>query len=318
MTIGIAAYGPNAGLAVLRALAAVETVGRGSIGGFVSVVAIASSGEVLRTETQEGGSGGLFASGLPGVPAALLEARIAGLMSSGPNRPAPLSQFTPAETGVGLVTGHRMPNTIGSSGINVNDEVLDLMRRGLGPEEALSRVVAANPAVDAGIIAVSVDGEVSAADTAHVKQRRDTGRALVGSREQGAVAAVLHNAIHPFRPLATLAAEVALDVMQPADTPDGWIRLREGTRLLAGRANAVEVAADGVVDAIFVEDRRFIAGSWSIGLGYEAAVVRSAKTVGVMLHEPYMVVQDGRVRTVDGNAEKLVPIRHLRTTGGPR
>jgi hypothetical protein len=309
MTIGIAAYGPNAGLAVLRALAAVETVGRGAIGGFVSFAALASSGEVIRAETQDGGTGGLFPGGLAFAPAALLEAPVAGLMSSGPDRPEPLQQFTPVLSGVGLVTGHRMPNTIGANGVSLNEEVLALMKRGLSPEEAVKRVVAANPQVDAGIIALSADGHIFAADTAHVRRRRDTGEALSGSREASAIVAVLHNAIHPFRPLASLASEVALDTMQPADKPDGWIRFREGARLRQGLANAVDVAGDGLVDTIFVEDARFLAGSWSLGLGYETAVVRSDAAFGVMLYEPYMVVQDGQLRTVDGKPEKLVPIR---------
>ncbi len=38
MTIGIAAYGPNAGQAIVEALRAAEVVGHGAIGGFVSLV----------------------------------------------------------------------------------------------------------------------------------------------------------------------------------------------------------------------------------------------------------------------------------------
>lgn len=312
MTIGIAAHGPQAGLAVLRALAAVESVGRGAIGGFVSFSAVSDTGEVLRAETQIGGTSGLFPGGLHVAPAGLLQARVAGLMSSGPDRPAPLSQFTPARAGVGLVTGHRMPNTVGTNGINLNEEVLGLMAHGLSPEVAVSRVIAANPDVDAGVIALAVDGGIFAADTAHVKRRGDTGRAVLGSRAAGAVVAVLHNAIHPFRPLAALAAEVALDVMHPADTADGWIRLHEGIRLRPGRTNAVDVDADGEVETIFVEDRRFLAGLWSLGLGYETAVLRSDAPLGVMLYEPYIVIEDGLIRTVDGKPEKMVPIRRAR------
>ena len=309
MTIGIAAFGPNAGRAVIRALAAVELVGRGAIGGFVSFVAIAASGRIERTETQRGGSAALFSGGIASMPIALAEARIAGLMSSGPDRPEPLSQFTPADAPVGLVTGHRMPNTIGVNGVNLNDEVLDLMRRGLSPTDAVERVVSSNPEVDAGIIALDVNGSVCAANTRLVERRSDTGSALSGSPEKGAVAAVLHNAIRPHRPIAALAAEIAMDIMQPDDRPDGWITFREGVRLVPGPVNAINVNADGAVEAIIVQNPKFLDGPWSLGVGYETRVLRRAEVIASMLYEPYMVVRDGILRRIDGQAELSVPIR---------
>ena len=44
MTIGIAASGPRAGAASVRALEVAETVGTGASGGFVSFVAIGDGG----------------------------------------------------------------------------------------------------------------------------------------------------------------------------------------------------------------------------------------------------------------------------------
>ena len=182
MTIGIAAFGPNAGRAVIQALSAVEAVGRGAIGGFVSFVAITASGRVDRLQTQHGGTEMLIRGVAGSLPPAIAEATIAGLMSSGPDRPEPLSQFTPADGDVGLVTGHRMPNTIGVNGMNLNDEVLQLMRSGHRPLDAVDRVIAANPDGDAGIIALSLDGCIHAADTPSVGRRGDCGRATIGSR----------------------------------------------------------------------------------------------------------------------------------------
>lgn len=308
MTIGIAAYGPNAGIAVLRALAAVEGVGRGAIGGFVSFVALTAEGGIVRASVQRGGTAALFAGGLSAVPDGVRTAGVAGLMSSGPDRPEPLSQFTPAIAGVGLVTGHRMPNTIGASGVNLNDEALSLIRLGYSPEEAVERVVEANPDVDAGIIALTGDGRIHAADTTYVQRRGDSGRAVVGTPQEATVA-VLHNAIRPHRPLAALAAEVAMDVMRPADRPDGWITFGEGVRLIAGPLNAVDVDGDGVVKTIIVEDPRFLAGSWSLGIGYETTVLRSRRAVAAMLYEPYMVIEGGTLRSIDGQATLSVPIR---------
>ncbi|WGD31014.1 hypothetical protein AncyloWKF20_04055 [Ancylobacter sp. WKF20] len=314
MTIGIAAYGPRAGLAILRALAAVETIGRGSIGGFVSVVALSPTGAIIRAEAQQGGSRGMFPAGIDSAPSELLTAPVAGLISSGPNRPEPLAQFTPALAGVGLVTGHRMPNTVGVSGRQINDEVVDLMREGIGAEMAVRRVLAANPMADAGIIALSCDGDLFAADSDYVTRRGDSGQAIAGSREGGAVVGVLHNSIHPSRPIATLAAEVALDVMQPMDRIDGWIILRADTPLRAGSANAVEITGTGGVDMIVVEDHRFLSGCWSVGLGYETPIMQGGDYVGIMLHEPYMVVRDACVVTIDGERELRIPIRTVGRT----
>src|SRR5204863_8114664 len=132
----------------------------------VSFVTITGSGVVERLQTQNGGTAMLVQGGVDGLPARIAEATVAGVMSSGPDRPEPLSQFTPADGKVGLVTGHRMPNTIGANGMNLNDEVLELMRCGRAPRDAVAAVFAANPDVDAGIIALSVDGSLYAADTA--------------------------------------------------------------------------------------------------------------------------------------------------------
>ena len=114
MTIGIAAYGPNAGQAIIDALRAAEVVGHGAISGFVSMVVIGEDGELHRIETQRGGTQGLLKGGE--MPTHFMRARHAALMSSGPDRPSPLAQFTPGDARAGLVTGHRLPNTVGAAG----------------------------------------------------------------------------------------------------------------------------------------------------------------------------------------------------------
>jgi hypothetical protein len=202
-----------------------------------------------------------------------------------------------------------MPNTIGVSGVNLNDEVLDLMRRGLSPTDAVERIVIANPEVDAGIIALDVSGQLHVANTQLVKRRSDIGCALSGSLAQGALAAVLHNAILPHRPIAALAAEIALDVMQPNDRPDGWITFRKGIRLFPGPVTAVNVNSDGAVEAIIVDNPKFLEGLWSLGIGYETRVLKHTRIIASMLYEPYMVVSDGILRKIDGQSELSVPIR---------
>lgn len=60
MTIGIAASGAWAGAGVLAGLRSVEMVGRGAIGGFVSLAVVTLDRRLVRAETQRGGDTGPF------------------------------------------------------------------------------------------------------------------------------------------------------------------------------------------------------------------------------------------------------------------
>lgn len=306
MTIGIAAFGPNAGLAVWRALRAVEQVGRGAIGGFASFVALDSGGSVLRAQTQRGGAAALF-SGAPPAPT-LAAATIAGVMSSGPDRPEPLSQFTPADGGTGLVTGHRLPNVPGVGGRALNEEVLALMRAGVGPRTAITRVLAANPTADAGIIALDRRGRLAAADAPSVLRRGDRGAARRGSAQAGAVVAVLHNAILPHRPLAALAAEVALDAMRPDDRADASVELRVGAAIGLGERPRYVLDAHGRLVRIEITDPRRLSGRWSLALGWHTEIERDGRRWGHAVYEPYLVVEDGRLASVDGLDSFELPV----------
>ncbi|WP_046868073.1 DUF6963 family protein [Microvirga massiliensis] len=310
MTIGIAAFGPNAGQAVFDALRTAELVGHGAIGGFVSLVVIGEDGKLHRGETQRGGTRGLFEG--DAVPAHIARARYAALMSSGPDRPSPLSQFTPADARIGLVTGHRLPNTVGAAGIALNEEVLGLMGQGMTPAEAVERVVRENPTSDAGIIALSLDGEVFAEDTAYVARFPDRGQAVLGSVDQGAVVAVLHNAIRPYRSLAALVAETALDRMDPPDAADDTLRLSAGLPIRKGPVNAIQIDETHAVTSLTVSDPKYLAGSWSMGLGPMVPILMDDKVVAHALYEPYLVIASGCLASIDGADALQIPIRHAR------
>ena len=101
MTIGIAAYGPNAGLAVFEALRAAEKIGQGAIGGFATYAAIGSDGTLHRHQTQRGGSSTLFiqgeSTGTP-PPAPVAEATAAAVAEAvrAHRRPSPQARSSPA------------------------------------------------------------------------------------------------------------------------------------------------------------------------------------------------------------------------------
>jgi hypothetical protein len=176
VTIGIAAFGPQAGLAVFRALAAVETVGRGAIGGFASLVAIGADGTLWRAETQRGGTATLFvageATGIP-PPPEIAAAPWAGIISSGPDRPPPLARFTPADPAVGLLTGHRVPDSAGSDGLPLNQAVRARMGAGEAPAAALAAVFEAAPDAEAGILALHRRTRLAAPHPTPVEARGD-------------------------------------------------------------------------------------------------------------------------------------------------
>ena len=220
MTIGIATTGESAGLAAFRALEAVERVARGAIGGFVSFVVISQAGDLLRAETQRGGTGTLFVEGErtgASPPPDVAGARFAALMSSGPDRPAPLAQFTPGDAAAGLVTGHRLPNMPGDGAERaLNQAVLARLASGADARSAVETELARHPEADAGLIALDRQGRLHAQNSAFVGGRGDLGAALLADDQRGHRVAVLHNAIHPIGGLAALAAGVAMDCMAPA------------------------------------------------------------------------------------------------------
>lgn len=315
MTIGIAVRGPGAGLAAFRALAAVEKVGRGAIGGFVSFVAITADGELLRAETQRGGTATLFTEGeQTGVPPpqAFATAILAGLMSSGPDRPPPLSQFTPAAAAVGIVTGHRLPNMPGADGVPLNQAVLARMQSGKPAARAAGLVIEQNPEADAGIIALGLEGEAFAGNSAHVQRRGDLGQALLSDASTGTVVAVLHNAIHPHRALATLAASVARDVMNPLDRADFSVDVTTGTSVELGNANAVDIDDDGRVVRITVTQSSWFGPSRDGAIiDFAAAVRKDGRVIGHTIAEPYCIVREGRLISLSGRDRVAIDVRAI-------
>jgi len=311
MTIGIVAYGPNAGQAVFDALRAAERVGSGSIGGYASYVAMAADGTVYRANTQRGGTRTLFTEGeATGVnpPTEIAAARLAAVMSSGPDRPEPLERFTPALAGVGVVTGHRLPNMPGSGDVPVNVAVLELMKGGQSPCEAVDEVLDANPHADAGIVAGDLKGRVYARNSDRVARRPDLGHAR--RQEKEAVVEILHNAIQPAASLAPLVADIALESMLMLSLPQGWITVKAGTPVEAGTEDVVIVDQDLVATKVVTTDARIVAGYWNCAAVYlGSGVIRDRKILGLTTVEPNMVVEDGRLVSMSGQSDLQIGFR---------
>lgn len=304
MTIGIGAYGPNAGLAVYLALDAAERVGRGAIGGFATYAAITADGELLRHETQRGGSATLFIDGetTGGPPADKIgRATIAGVISSGPDRPDPLSQFLTVDPRGGLVTGHRLPNALDADGKPMNLLALEQLIAGKTARQAVDAVIGANLEADIGLIAIDKRGGAHSRNSDRVKRRPDLGHARLEDAATGAVVEVLHNAIRPHPAVASLAAAVALQTMVGAPEPVGWITINAGVPLVAGAENAVHCDRDLVAIRIQTTDAALTRGRHACaGVYLHSAVYREGQLLGVTMFEPITTVVDGRITEMSG------------------
>lgn len=312
MTIGLVCAGPRAGLACFRALAAVEAVATGSIGGFAAFAAIGETGALHRAATQRGGSRTLFVSGeRTGVSPGdgIAGAPLAGLISSGPNRPEPLAQFLAADPQVGIVSGHRLPNAPGADGTAHNSAVLEAMRAGAAPEAAVAAHLDSHSEADLGLIAADLKGRMHAANTARVARRPDLGAARLGDARTNAFVAVLHNSIGPGPSVAWLAAETAMAVMVPTG-PDAVFTVAAGTPVVAGPEAAVEIDAAGHATRIVTTDATLLglrANGAAVYLG--APVRRDGVTLGHVAEEPNCEIAGGRIESMSGQENLRVGYR---------
>lgn len=304
MTIGIGAFGPNAGQAVFNALRAAEKVGSGAIGGFATFAAITADGRAIFSVTQRGGSATAFTEGeTTGVepPLEFASARIAGVISSGPDRPGDLTQFIPVDPAVGLVTGHRIPPTRGTNGQPMNADALARMTAGMSAEEAVRAVIDASPEADCGLICVSASGGVASANTARVLGRPDVGLALRRDVETGAAVAVLHNAIRPHQAVADLAAAIAIETMTADLGPAGWITLLAGTPIGMGEENAVFCDADGRSLRVTTTDPAVgVRGDLGAAVYLASAVYLGDRQVGRTMFEPITTIEAGKIVAFSG------------------
>jgi hypothetical protein len=304
MTIGIGAFGPNAGHAVYVGLAAAERIGRGAIGGFATYAAITADNRLLRHETQRGGSSTLFIDGeSTGIapPEDVARATAAAVISSGPERPDPLAQFLAADPKGGLVTGHRLPNGQSVDGKPLNGEALAHMLAGRSAREAVDLVIERNLEADVGLIAVDRRGGVYTRNSDRVKRRPDLGYARAEDAKTGAVVDVLHNAIRPHPVLAPMVAAVILEAMIGAPQPAGWITINAGVPLVVGKESAVHCNADLVATKVVTTDPILGSGRHACaGIYIASAVYRDQTLLGYTMFEPITTVDNGRITEMSG------------------
>lgn len=312
MTIGIAAAGSRAGEAVWRALNRVERVSSGMIGGFATFGILTAEGQPKRYCTQRGGSETLFVDGetvLESPPDAVSEAPVAGVISSGPDRPEPLSAFLPVEGDGGLVTGHRFPNAPDADGEPLNRQVMASLSAGDPAPAAVERVTDRSPTIDAGLIAVDTEGRLGMANTAVVSRREDVASAR--RQESGARIGVLCNSIYPGQAVADLAAAVGCEVMANRREPDFHVTIPAGLPVDVGDENRLVVEGRTAVRAV-TTDATVIEGRRNAAVPYRGSeVVEDGVVIGTLLSETNTLVEDGTAVSFAGQRAVELPVRSV-------
>jgi hypothetical protein len=314
MTIAIGASGPHAGFAIFKALQAAEAVGEGAIRGFVMLAVMAPDSTLARFETQRGGTRTLFTDGeTTGVepPAVVREAIAAALISSGPDRPVPLSQFLTADAQAGLVTAHRVPQGPSVNGIPLNVEVLAALQAGKSAQVATETVLSQNPFADVGFITIDRAGNLYMQNAPRVEKRPDVGMAYREDTATGAKLAVLHNAIAPAASLAPLVADIGWRQMVAIDPIAGWFTLSAGTPIIYGEVDAVEVDEQGIAQKVVTSDLTFTDRDRSgVGIYLHSQVRQNGQILGKTLFEPICIVRDGRLLTMSGQTTLRMSYTH--------
>nr|WP_319384314.1 hypothetical protein [uncultured Roseibium sp.] len=241
-------------------------------------------------------------------PENMLGAPFAALISSGPNRPVPLAQFVAAKPGVGLVTGHRFPQMPADDGIPLNTHVLAAMERGQSPQMAIDAVIDRFPDHDAGFVAVSIDGTIAAGNMPAVLLRRDHGCAARTLLNPPVSVATIHNAIHPIRVLADMINDVVLEEMLRHPAADHWIIATQGIRLTKGERAEIYIDHDDKAVRMVHPQAIRHADPVPFGLGDQVRIIRNGQFVGWLGYEPFMIVKDGVIMTMDGKPSLDLPV----------
>ncbi|OZI70823.1 DUF6963 family protein [Bordetella genomosp. 12] len=288
MTIGVAASGERAAWAVRDAVLGAELLGRGAIGGFAVLAILDEQGRVDYRSTQRGGVTALD------LPASWQCARVAAAISSGPDRPEPLTQFLAGESALGLVTGHRLPNQAGGDGTALNQAVLQRMKAGMGPQQAVDEVLAAHGEWDAGLIALDTRGRLGMGNSVRVTRRDDVGE-LRRQTHQGSLG-LLHNSIYTRAPLAPDLAELAWARLTGRAGGLQLLTLAAPVHLELGKTDRVHIDAQGRIQGLETADPR-LAGlqraATAVYLG--AGIWRDGRWVGRAQTELYAELRGGTV-----------------------
>lgn len=307
MTIGVAASGPNAGAAVRAAVLGAELLGRGAIGGFSVFAVLDEQGLAHHATTQRGGISAVD------IPSAWMRARHAAVISSGPDRPEPLLQFLPGADGIGLVTGHRLPNRpalagAAAPGTPLNRAVLARLAAGEHPQLAVDALLAANPEIDAGLIALDAHGRLGYGNSARVGRRGDLGQFYRESDD--CRLAFLHNSIAAHSDLTADVADLAWASLVGVPGNCRIVHLKAAVAVRVSDCDRVHITTDGTIVALDSADPIVPAAERRLTVIYLGAEVwQDGERVGTVASELYAHVAAGKAHPAEAIIHNLLVIR---------
>lgn len=291
MTIAIAAFGNGAGEAVRQGVLVAEILGRGSIGGFAVFSVLDEKGTHRQQCCQEGG----IAAAVEGM-LGLGSARCAAVISSGPFRPEPLSQFLSGQSGIGLVTGHRLPNRVGAGGRPVNVATLARIEAGHSPADAVGAELHGNPELDVGLLAVTWDGRIGFGNSRRVLRRSDLGLASRIESDRGF--ALLCNSIHaaPGVSIAGVVGNTVWGCLTGKEPPCFVAELADPVPLVPAPEDRIDLDGRNRVIRISTAEPRVGSGDVSPAtvIYVRASVWRHGRQLGYCMSEVMARVADGR------------------------
>jgi len=305
MTIGIAASGANAGESVRAGVLAAELLGRGAIGGFAVFAAMLHDGRVCHCVTQNGGVGKLA------IPDEWLQATRAAAISSGPDRPEPLQQFLPGFDGIGLVTGHRLPNRAGIDGEPLNRAVLRRLANGEMPQHAVDAVLHANAQSDAGLIAIDAQGYIGWGNSQRVAARADLGSFARSAGDRNL--AILHNSIYFMRDMAEAVGSLAWRALSGEAGTYQLLSMPQAVALRQAQNDRIQLDSEGQIALIETAAAPVSDISGRFTAAYLGAPVwQAGRLIGHTISELIGLVEDGCVvRSLDPVSATVVMRRSM-------
>lgn len=309
MTIGIVACGKKAGIAVVSALGAIEHVAEGAIAGFVSLVVLDEHNNSTFFECQTGGITVLFGNShgfidANTLPREIQEATRAGLISSGPHRPSPLSRFLAWDEYGNIVSGHRFPQTPIQDGTPLNRRVLDTLQATPDNPKALHELLAKNQNLDAGIVALDTAKNVYCEDTKRVSKREDTASATMCTKDY--TFGFSMNSIYPPTLITELLTVKLTDSLRRSSVPKQIhsISIKLDADICKGTRPTVHINDNlDVVNIVTTETCWFENHCEGALLETGTPIYLGEKIVGTILEESYITASNGRICSLSGQNE---------------
>ncbi|MBX2838586.1 MAG: hypothetical protein KTR35_17135 [Gammaproteobacteria bacterium] len=309
MTIGIVARGEKAGVALVSSLGAIEHVAEGAVAGFVSLVVFDERNSATFFESQTGGVTGLFGN-LYGfieadtLPREIQEATRAGLISSGPHRPSPLSRFLAWDENGNIVSGHRFPQTPAQDGTPLNQSVLLTLQATGDNSKALQQVLEKNEFADAGIVALDTNNNVYCEDTKRVKRRGDTASVTMCTKNYSFGFSM--NSIYPPTLIAELLTVKLSNSLRKASLPkqSHCISIKLDAEILKGAQPKVHINDNLAVMSIVTAETCWFE-NYCEGALLETGtpILLDGMFVGTILEESYITASNGNICSLSGQNE---------------